>query len=47
MYLMNEEVQVANATDVFGGEKSVNERVEKQLKNLGKGLVDWTTNFKK
>ena len=47
MYLMNEEVQVAGAADVFEGEKIVNGRVERQLKDLGKSLVDWTTNFKK
>lgn len=45
--LMNQEVQVANAPDVFNGEKIVNERVERQLKELGKGLVDWSDNFKK
>lgn len=45
--LMNQEVQVANAPDVFDGEKIVNERVERQLKELGKGLVDWSDNFKK
>lgn len=47
MQLMNEEVQVANAGDVFDGDKIVNERVERQLKDLGKGLVDWTTRLKK
>ena len=45
--LMNEEVQVANAEEVFDGDEIVDERVEKQLKDLGKGLVDWTIRLKK
>jgi len=47
IYLMNEEVQVANAPEVFDGDEIVNERVGKQLKELGKKLVDWANNFKK
>lgn len=47
MLLMNSEVQVANAEEVFDGDKIVNERVEGQLKDLGKGLVDWTIRLKK
>lgn len=47
LYLMNEEVQVANAEKVFDGDKIVDERVEKQLKELGKKLIGWTENFKK
>ncbi len=47
LVLMNQEVQVAGAADVFEGEKIVNERVETQLKELGKGLVDWTLLLKK
>ena len=47
LILMNQEGQVAGASDVFEGEKIVNERVETQLKELGKGLVDWTLLLKK
>ncbi len=47
MQLMNEEVQVANAGEVFDEDKIVNERVEGQLKDLGKALVDWTIRLKK
>ncbi len=47
LYLMNEEVQVTNAGDVFDGDEIVNERVEKQLKDLGKNLIVWTDNFRR
>lgn len=47
MQLMNEEVQVANAPEVFDGDKIVDSRVEEQLKNLGKELVNWTIRLKK
>ena len=47
MQLMNEEVQVANAGDVFEGDKIVNERVEGQLIDTGKSLVEWTIRLKK
>ena len=47
MQLMNEEVQVANAGDVFEGDKIVNERVEGQLIDIGKSLVEWTIRLKK
>ena len=44
--LLNNEVQVANAGKVFEGNKIVDERVEKQLNDLGKEVVEWVDRLK-